>query len=282
MVRHTKSIISGVAVPTIIGGGKYVFDIIKLKSEAKSYILDHTGHPSPPSFSHWPQRKKILVVTSLFSFGFFGYLIWTRHENSKPHALPPSPPASISAFIFAESPFSLKRGNVIPLEKSVWPCSYGKTTGHGLDALPKLPGGPELLKPYLILLPTRFAIEYRNQEPVYLFFETEVTNRGESSITKDWGLCVVDPNGKAAEFTAEAFDPTSHPELGEKPVSLIAATDNAPLEHGHSRKGWLLFKVPKDSLTFPAFNGSIYCRDYMERRAFFTFATSVTQTDSIH
>ncbi|MGB2633381.1 MAG: hypothetical protein WAM58_05545, partial [Candidatus Acidiferrum sp.] len=102
----------------------------------------------------------------------------------------------------------------------------------------------------------------------------EITNGGESSVAKDWGLCLVDSHGKAVEFEAESFDPAGHIELGQKAVSLMAVTNEAPVEHAHSAKGWLLFKVPKDFLALPSFNGSIYCRDYMERRVFFTFATS--------
>ncbi|MGB2632345.1 MAG: hypothetical protein WAM58_00285 [Candidatus Acidiferrum sp.] len=168
----------------------------------------------------------------------------------------------------------LKKGNVVRIEKSAWPCSYGRTTGRGLDGLPTLPGGLNLRKPYMVLLPTKFVIQSGNDEPIYyLFFETEITNRGESSVAKDWGLCLVDSHGKAVEFEAESFDPAGYSELGKKAISLMAVTNDAPVEHAHSARGWLLFKVPKDLLTLPALNGSIYCRDYMERRVFFTFAT---------
>jgi hypothetical protein len=167
-------------------------------------------------------------------------------------------------------------GKLIPLKKSELPCSYGNTTGRGLAGLAELPGGPNLKKPYLLVEPTRYWFEHwTDNDDFELFFEVETTNRGETSIAKNWILCMVQADGKAVEFFPEPFVSTAYSTIDARAVSLVDSTLSSPVEHGRTAKGWISFKLPlKKFSNFPNVSGSLQCRDYLERRALANFTFS--------
>jgi hypothetical protein len=162
----------------------------------------------------------------------------------------------------------MQHGKLIQLSQEELPCSNSKTTAHGLEGLNDLPGGADLKKPYFVLQVKKFVFEYDpDGKSVQVLVEAELTNRGESSVTKDWSLCLLEQGNKAVHFNAESLLITKHPQIGDKAISLADATIATPLEHGHVLDGWLSFHVPKDDSMLRRFTGSVQCRDYLDRLA---------------
>lgn len=114
-------------------------------------------------------------------------------------------------------------------------------------------------------------MDWQNEGQVDLLFYAEITNRGEASIAKDWSLCLVQDN-KPSYYTPESIDSGY---LGMVPAgrSLAENTSRVPIEHGHMAEGWLLFRLPRNSINVTSFSGSVGCRDYLEEQVFMTFST---------
>jgi|HubBroStandDraft_2_1064218.scaffolds.fasta_scaffold00513_17 hypothetical protein len=240
-----------------------------------SVIVDHELRPfvSPPP--KW--LKPVKIGGAFLAVALLACAAWEYHNKTR--LLPPLPPGGVSVRVAYPVPMTLSRGKIVRLEESELPCSYGRKTGLGLEGLSSLPA--DLKRPYLTIEPTTFLLEATsdNQTIYNLFFETEVTNRGEPSIAKGWRLCIVQASGKPIEFKPEQFTPDKYTELGNGAVSLIDAS-NSLIEHGRLAKGWLLFKIPKDAITPSSFSGSLQCRDYRDRQSFFNFKANWIYIDA--
>jgi hypothetical protein len=200
------------------------------------------------------------------------FLWWSGYH--RPNPMVPGPTTIVAVEGTASSPINRAGGTLVKIPKAVWPCSNGKKFGYGSDGLSTLPGGPNLKKPYLLIDAKQFVMEdWSNEEFVDLYFEVTVTNRGESSIAKDWSLCYVQPNQQAVQYDAETISPTRLAELGSDAMSLTDVTFHTSIEHGHAASGWLLFQLPKEAATWQGFTGSLQCHDYLEHKAFETFVS---------
>jgi hypothetical protein len=154
-------------------------------------------------------------------------------------------------------------------------------TGRFYSDPTKLPGGPKLQRPELIMnfgSTPFFAQEVADE--TMLYFELVITNRGEASIVKGWELCLV-VNGKTKTY-----------QVAQIPVSGVAIpgsywritrdnslVDNAirnPIDHAHTAGGWVVFKMPgtlaTNGLTNPDLVGTIVFRDYLDHKSTAAFA----------
>jgi len=95
--------------------------------------------------------------------------------------------------------------------------------------------------------------------------DVSLVNRGETSIAKDWVLCILQ-DGQPHRFMAQRYSDETKAAYGDR-VSIADAVFSNPVEHGHAVRGWLLFRVPKDMIEgnlTPL--GSLQCRDYLDDR----------------
>jgi hypothetical protein len=216
------------------------------------------------------KRAWVLIFTILSVCMVVGIKFWIdRH----PHLRVPMPPTDFKVGTPVIEPVKMAREKIVKLDKEVLPCADGKITGHGLSGLGDLPGGPKLTKPYFLLLPKNAEYTQWSDGSIDLLFEVEITNRGESSIAKDWQLCMVKTDNTPVEFLPSTFIPEEQT-LGPHAVSLVDAVYNTPVGHAQTVKGWILFKVPADvPLKFPNMYGKLGCRDYLEHPSSFCFSS---------
>jgi hypothetical protein len=130
-----------------------------------------------------------------------------------------------------------------------------------------LPGGANAKRPNLVIEADELSFTEWSDKFDDLFFEVDVTNRGETSIAKDWKLCL--PQGRKALY----FDAQDVGNLEFQP-DIAKSTFVTSIEHGHVVKGWLRFHVPRRAVVAAKFNGSVQCRDYLEHESLFAFAPS--------
>src|SRR6202035_177159 len=140
-----------------------------------------------------------------------------------------------------ESSMTLDERGIVPISDAESVCANGNKTSYGLKGIESLPGGPSLHKPGLIIDGHRVRFQRSSSDPEHIetLFEIDVTNRGESSIAKDWRLCLLQ-DGKAVYCSAQDLKL----ENGIK-ASVADVTLQSPIEHGRTVKGWLLFVLPK-------------------------------------
>ena len=232
-------------------------------------ILDHNERPvlvRPSSKFIAYSASFLVVVTVVIGYGWWSYFRATR----KPFVV--SPPSNLRGAATDVLPVRIKEGRIIPFDTRELPCSYGHKSGHGLRGLRDQPGGPKLEKPSLVLLGRTFTImDWQSEGHVDLLFYAEITNRGEASIAKDWSLCLVQDN-KPNYYTPQSID-SGYLNILPPGRSLAENTSRIPIEHGHMAEGWLLFRLPANSINLTSFSGSIGCRDYLEEQVFMAFST---------
>jgi hypothetical protein len=116
----------------------------------------------------------------------------------------------------------------------------------------KLPGGPDLKRPMLVghFVQSRW-LHQPHDKPSMFFINISITNRGESSVAKDWRLFVED-NGKDVLLLQFPLDDTLNLEVKGKKVatftpdmSMIEKCMRHKIEHGTLCEGWLIFMVPR-------------------------------------
>ncbi|HXC47340.1 MAG TPA: hypothetical protein VNU20_03550 [Candidatus Sulfotelmatobacter sp.] len=227
-------------------------------------ILDPFERPLPREAkkSVWAKRWAMALLV-LAVLGICGRMYYRTTRISVL-----SPPTRFRVVVSSEIPVVLEHGKLLQLKPEQLPCSNGKSTAHGLEGLHDLPGGADFKKPYFLLRAKKFIYEETpDGKSVEFFVEAELTNRGESSVAKDWSVCFSTEGNKAVHFDAEHFQIADRPEIGAMAISLVDATSTMPLEHGHALNGWLLFRFPKDEAILKRFTGSVQCRDYLDRPA---------------
>ena len=230
------------------------------------------------------------AVVALFIMGVTSSLslvAWRLIQSRRIVVPAPAPPIGVTATTSDEVPLNynqqMKKLNV---SRALTPCTlkHGKT--YFFDSLGTMPGGPNLKRPWIVAKPLRVLFENRSiaddpqlstpSDSYDLLFEISVTSRGEPTVAKDWSLCMVH-EGKPFFYTSQKVLP-SDVESYEDKVSLEQATAAAPIERGHLVAGWISFRVPKDVIQ--EFVGSIEYRDYLEKRYFTGFVTTLAVQQS--
>ena len=224
-------------------------------------------------------RKGLFLFAAFVVLGFVGYRnLSSRVHMPEPMPAPPrvaepkapSAPTMVAVISQSETPVDYTEKKLV--ESAIdTPCSRKGHKAYSFDELGSLPGGASLKKPWIVAKPLSFVSENRqivnipqlSTPPgfVDLMFEISVMNRGESSVAKDWMLCMVE-NGKAAYYKPQEILPSdlaSH----ENKVILERATTATPIERGHLVVGWISFRVPQIDIQ-RYFAGSIEYRDYLE------------------
>lgn len=197
----------------------------------------------------------VLVVTGVRTY---------RHFYPTHPAGLAAPLGLIGGFGSPLIPMTEWQGRLFRVPASQRPCSNTRIE-YGEEGLENLPGGADLKRPRLLLSPVSFGITEWSNQLDDLLFEIDVTNRGESSIAKDWRLCLV--HGKTAlYFNAQ---PLLDPSRG---TDLARSTFSNSIEHGHVVRGWLRFSVPKEDVDLKSLAGTLECRDYLERDSQLLFA----------
>lgn len=262
LVRNPASIITICSALLVIW-----FMALFIKSPKRSYILQHDETP----FVNTKSQRMLLLsgcVVLLFLI-FSGAYAYARRQNYVT-LRPPPPPTNISATFSEESsiPMTLDERGIVPISDAASVCANGSKTGYGLKGIESLPGGQSLHKPGLIIDGHRVRVRWSSSAPEHIetLFEIEVTNRGESSIAKDWRLCL-SQDGKAVYFDAQDLKLEN-----DIKTSVADVTLQSPIEHGRTVKGWLLFVLPKDQ-GLQKFTGSIQCRDYLDKRSLLIFTS---------
>jgi len=258
LVRNPTSIITVSSLLLLLG-----LVVLFISSPKRSVILQ----PDETPFVNTKSRRMLLLWLCVVAFVISGGEYFYFHRKNRVTQRRPDPPTLISAAFSAESPMTMSEGNIVPISAAASVCSDGSKVARGLKGIESLPGGPSLHEPKLMIDGHRIRIQTSSLDPEHLqlFFEIEVTNRGESSIAKDWRLCLSQDGKHAEYFEAQDFEPQK-----DIKASLADATLQSPIEHGRTAKGWLLFVLPKDQ-DLHEFTGSVQCRDYLEKRSFLIF-----------
>ena len=248
------------------------------KKPHESRILDHRERPFAATPFKWRALLTwCVVVLIVVALGWGGSHYYVSHHPKRPGA-----PTLIRVAAVYDIPIVTSKGRTVNLPGELYPCSNGKT-GVGIDYLDTLPGGQNLTKPYLLLKTERFVFAHPgNAETDEVLIETELTNRGETSIAKDWDLCFMSEDHKAIHIPAlKNVRMTDYPETGDSAISLSDSTASAPIQHGRFVDGWLVFHLPKD-VPLASLKGTVSCHDYLERksRIVFKFAPSSVASSS--
>ena len=239
---------------------------------ATSLTISVLGFRWPYLKGRWlavSRNRQIVAVLGALLLAAMGVYGIHRYSSRRPSAIKqlgrPAPPSFLAAGIGSGPlPVTMSTGRVVRIPPTERPCTQS-AVGYGRDGLENLPGGADLKRPRLLLDVDRFAFTEWSDKFDDVFFEVDVTNRGETSITKNWRLCLA--HGKEPlYFDAQVVnDPQFQPDIAK-------ATFTTSIEHGHVARGWLRFHVPKEDFTLANFTGSIQCRDYLERVSLFAFA----------
>ena len=147
------------------------------------------------------------------------------------------------------------------------PCSLkgSRAVPSVLDDSPKRPAFiPEVKR-----LVYRFV---HDPEMMGILIELSLTNRGTSSIARNWSLCVVH-GGDALRYRPS--DVTLEPMTAySDKASLEDISIQTPIETGHAITGWLVFYVPRSVMTgTDPFNGGVEFSDYLGHRYSILFVT---------
>lgn len=228
------------------------------------------GFKWPQIKRRWDRRWSIAILVILVAGGI-AYGVLRYHSRHQPARLTLAAPTGFMGGISTGSiPVTMSKGRLIRVPPSERPCSIA-TSSYGQDGLEGLPGGPNLKRPRLLIDARNFSITAWSTPPPRfddLFFQVDLTNRGESSIAKDWRLCLI--HGKEAlYFDAQIVDPSQG-------LDLSQSTFSNSVEHGHSARGWLRFHVPQEDVD-ASLSGSLQCKDYLEHTYQFLFAADKNQ-----
>ncbi len=215
-------------------------------------------------------------VASCAEWWVLGFAQSSSHSAGLPPAGPPAPPTLSVGVQLSEMHAAIAEGRVIRLPNKEIPCAAGRT-GYGEQGIERLmPGGPSLHRPKFLVMVNRFTIMRWSAIPsnYYEFsFQVELTNRGESSVAKDWQLCLVQGN-KAVRYPAEriADDPSGW--SADPNDSIADSTLRNPIEHGHVAEGLVRFRIPINAVDITNFAGSVECKDYLDHKSRFLFSTN--------
>jgi hypothetical protein len=244
------------------------------------------------------KTRKAYIIASVLSCLVIGGLIvahwkWGRDTKiateSKPEISPATkPPDSTLPAQFRPTKHPLRK--VRPASSNV--CT--PTNGTRLAGFSDKPGGAKLETPMLMIdsnsadfamTGTLVATPSENGGPpvvvpktggdTIFLFQMVLTNRGESTIAKDWKLCVV--RDRKPVFYDPIPIPANGIELGDGRTitpsqSLVDFLIRNPVEHAHTAGGWIAFKVPgmaSDFFTLKKVVMDISLRDYLDRTYFF-------------
>lgn len=193
---------------------------------------------------------------------------------------PPGAPTGLQAEGEAGSVFLYYPEVSVSRSRVSTACALGGKQ-HASDEFDKMPGGAKSKRPWLFPFPQRYIIRSKSGDPGFDFLlEVVVTSRGESSIAKDWRLCL-EYKRSPQWFRPEASD-GQFTQLPDG-TSLADVTVHEPVKHGSAAKGWLLFRVPQEVLTSQdVLTGSIECRDYLDHRSSMAFGPRDPGRDGQH
>jgi hypothetical protein len=160
--------------------------------------------------------------------------------------------------------FHFQYGGKSASETRTTPCTSWSKEAYSFDDLSNLPGGPELKRPQLVILPKRQVYRSIQMSTVAdILIEASVTSRGESTVATNWRFCIVH-GGKALFYMPQEIGPNDLSRFEDK-GSLEDVGVRAPLERGRAIVGWLHFRIPNE-LVGDLWTGSLECRDYLGRR----------------
>jgi hypothetical protein len=164
--------------------------------------------------------------------------------------------------------------------RDVTPCDL--RNGSFYSSYSDMPGGPNLRRPLIVVNEESFPVatsENVGNGSVFLFMKLVLTNRGETSIVKDWELCTVE-DGRAVKYQSVAIPKLIEPMAasGEMITPEKSLVDNAvktPIKHAHTVGGWVTFKVTKETAdrwkSGKHMKGSVQYRDYLDHLYSFGF-----------
>jgi hypothetical protein len=118
-----------------------------------------------------------------------------------------------------------------------------------------VPGGPNEKRPWIVLSTGTFndGISLLGSD-TSIFFELTLVNRGETSIVKDWQLCLA-RDGKPVMYSPSEIPATGLPVQIGGTVKTIAASESlpektisTPVPHGNTTTGWIFFKIPGNAV----------------------------------
>jgi len=226
-------------------------------------------HPTTHEPIRKPQIKAavIRIVIVLAIAIILGGSTWAYRRSEAIARRPrPAPVTGLKVgFASASAAVTMPKRALIKVTPSEQLCSEAGI-GYGADGLEKLPGGPGLSRPQLLIVAHSFFYRTWSDHFYDLFFEVVATDRGEATIAKDWRLCLV--QGKEPKYYDS--QPVDNADLyGE--VDLANSTYKASIEHGHAVKGWLRFHVPEADVNPAKFYGTVECKDYLEHKSRFLF-----------
>ena len=235
--------------------------IVRSPEQKRAIILNYDETPFRNKRAEIRFLALICIAVLFIGYGAYEYSYRRNHVR-------PNPPTNIVGTSTTEESIAMNEGNIVLITDAESLCSNGTKTARGRKGIENLPGGPFLHKPALVMDAHRFRIQNSSSDPEHMqiLFEVEITNRGEASIAKDWELCL-SQNGKRITFEAQDLTPTN-----DIKNSLADITLQAPIEHGRSAKGWLLFVLPID-FDLREFTGSIKCSDYLDKRSYLIFSS---------
>jgi len=217
----------------------------------------------------WFLRVAIVLV-----IGTVGVLVSTKFRRPSVH-LPPPPPSIISATMidtFRWDGEEIGTLSKVPLRS---PCLDKQGRIFSLNDLSSFPGGSGAKRPWLVFTPKGVTVIGRSSEvnTYDLLFDVDLVNRGETSIAKDWKLCVLE-NGVPHRYPAKLYSDETEAVFGKQP-SLANITFPKPVEHGSGARGWLLFSIPKMLLAKDwSAIGGLECRDYLDHKTSVAFGFS--------
>lgn len=208
-------------------------------------------------FSEWLWRKDVSIkvfVGFIVVIIWGGALIWVDRWAREHGTLSESAHATAtSPVVAAERP----KTNVPRYVETRNPTTNSPCLqdfkGHFYSDYSHLPGGPDLKRP-LIVINTGEVPAAHSDLPdgtMYLFFKLVLTNRGETSIVKNWTLCMVE-DGHAAIYNVVQIPKNIPPIVGTTEMitpekSLVDNVIKNPIEHAHTAGGWVAFLLPKEA-----------------------------------
>lgn len=153
-------------------------------------------------------------------------------------------------------------------------CFVKESTYYNKSA--ELPGGADIKRPILDVDGADSGEEIETEyyqggdQRHWILMKIALTNRGETSIAKEWGLCI-DDGGVAVKLKA-APSPIPENVLGSGRTNLVERSLNAPIEHGQRVVGWIVFSLPTELAlrlreNTKLLSGAIQCKDYLSKQS---------------